>query len=60
MATSPPSCANTDIALLVDLVNEPTVTNAYSGHQSICLLAQQIPTLAASQSSLRNNGLIRD
>ena len=45
MATSLPFCANNGISLLVDPVDQPTVTH---GHQSIYLLAQQIPTAAAS------------
>ena len=51
MATSLPFCANIGISLLVDPVNQPTVTHVYRGHQSIYLLAQQIPTSAASRTS---------
>ena len=43
MAVSLPFCPNLGISLLVDLVSEPTVR----GHQSIGLLAQQIPISAA-------------
>jgi hypothetical protein len=52
MATSLPFCANNGISLLVDPVNRPPVAHVYRGHQSIYLLAQQIPTAAASWVSL--------
>jgi hypothetical protein len=44
-------CANNGISLLVDPVNQPTVTHVYRGRQFICRLAQQIPTSAASRTS---------
>ena len=52
MATSLPFRANIGISLLVDPVNQPTVTHVYRGYQSICLLAQQIPTSVASRTWL--------
>jgi hypothetical protein len=51
MTTSLAFCANKGISLLVDPVNQPTVIHVYRGHQFICLLAQQIPTSAASRTS---------
>jgi len=49
MATSLAFCANTGISLL----DGPTVTHEYSGHQPTHLLAPQISTAAASRSSSR-------
>jgi hypothetical protein len=51
MTTSLAYRANNAISLLVDPVNQPTVTHVYRGHPFICPLAQQIPTSAASRTS---------
>ena len=52
MATSLPLCANIGISLLVDPVNQPTVTHVYRGYQPIYLLAQLIPTSGAPRTWL--------
>ncbi len=51
MTTSLAFCANIGISLLVDPLNEPPVAHVYRGHQSICLVAQQIPIPESSLST---------